>query len=412
MSHLSSIVLFKMAFFSLTKHLIRTGLTLLGMMIGIAALMTTLALGKGADQEMQKKIQSMGQNWVSIYSATAFNQDRIEVGRFKEKPLTYGDFKAIRQLVPNIYACSPYSCEKSLIKYQGTQIATQLIGVNDEFFKLEQRKLSKGMAFTPYHLKTGTKVAILGQELATKLFGTKNPITEIIHVENAPFRVIGVLNNAIQQSHFQFNPDLELYIPITALSRKKIKPQEQSIIENIILKPLDLHKTSYLIFDLKRLLRFLHHLESKPDDFTVLDHQALFKAMRKTSETFNLFLLIASVISLLIGSIGVMNMMLVSVIERKKEIGLKMAIGATPNQILIQFLVESTIVCLIGGILGIGLGSFTSIIVGYFSGLPWKIDWEPIGIALMTTSLVGILSGYYPAYKASRLDPIQALHSQ
>ena len=398
----------KMAFACLRRHPIRSGLALLGIVIGIAALIATMAVGKGADLELQKDIRAMGKDTIIIFSGNFLNQ--VQKARVIEQPLRYQDYQALCSQLSGIEACTPSVFEKKLVRYQGEQVMAKVQGVNEEYLKLDVRKIKSGDFFSSYHVHNGTRVAVLGSDLAKELFGQKHAVGEVVSIQNIPFKVIGVLDKLESKNNVYDNSNLDIIVPLTSVWQKLIFTPRNSV-HSLTLSPKNKEQSSQLVASIKRILRFMHQLKDQPDDFTILDQQAILKAAKKSSQRLNQFILMAAAASLLVGGIGIMNIMLVSMVERKKEIGLKMAIGATPFHILSQFLIESVMLCSLGGLLGIGAGVGATYLLGHLGGFPWALENKPIVIASLTTCFIGIFFGLYPAYQASKLNPVEALHS-
>ena len=412
MTKISPWIFIKMALISLKRHPIRSGLAFLGIMIGIIALVVIMALGQGADEEIQKQILGTGRNWINITSGGLFDNARLSRARVRNNPLTVEDYQAIRnQLGSAFKVITPYLFGSKFVSYQGAHLQGQILGVNHEYSQLSSRKVVKGMFFTAYHNESSAKVAVLGAEAAQELFGKKDPLGKMIFLESMPFKVVGVLEKEQTKQSFGYNHDLEIIVPFKTVWRKLLTTKRAGL-HAINLSPKDPKKSAQLVASLKRLLRFRHQLKShQPDDFTIWDQQALLKAAQKSSKTLQIFLTATAAISLIVGGIGIMNIMLVSMTERKKEIGLKMAIGATSTHILLQFLLESVLLCFMGGIIGVALGIAASYLVGYFTAMPWVFSYKPLLIALCTTTGIGLFFGLYPASQASKLNPIDALHT-
>jgi putative ABC transport system permease protein len=411
MARVSPFIFCKMAFLSLRRHPIRSSLALLGIVIGIASMVVTMALGEGENERLQKEILSMGKDWIYIFQGNHMNQGGVQKERQETKPLRYEDYQAIRQFSPDIYASTPYLDSQEEVKSQANQVVAEIQGVNEEFFRIESRQIQKGMAFSSYHDKASIKVAVLGSEVAKELFKRGDPIGKTIFIAKVPFQVIGVFSEAPKAVNQFHDPNLNVVVPFSTVWKKMI-PSYQNALQRIIVRPKAEKNSTQLVVNLRRLLRFRHQLsEQQPDDFTIWDLQAMMQAAYKSSQIFNQFLLIAASVSLLVGGIGIMNIMLVAMTERRKEIGIKMAIGATSGHILFQFLVESVVLCLTGGIVGILCGIGATYVVGMMTTFEWAIRQTPLVIALGTTVIVGLFFGFYPAYKASKLHPIEALQT-
>lgn len=412
MTKVSPLIFFKMAFLSLRRHPIRSGLALLGIVIGIASMTITMALGEGANEKLRQEILAMGENWIYIMPGNFMGKGEVKRTKKREKNLQYEDFLAIRQLSSSIQACTPCIEKKEVVKYQGSQLVAEIQGLNADFFSIEPRGLRIGMPFSAHHDKGAIPVAVLGSEVAKELFKHENPIGKVVLIGKNPFQVLGVFNEAPKKVNRIQNPNINVVVPFSSVWRKMISPGENQSVHHIIVRPKDGKNSTQLVSGLRRLLRFRHQLsEGESDDFTIWDLQAMMQAAHKASQVFNHFLLIAASVSLIVGGIGIMNIMLVAMTERRKEIGIKMALGANSNHILSQFLIEAVLLCLTGGTVGIILGIGGAYLVGSFTEFEWAIREKPLMIAFMTTIIVGLFFGFYPAYKASKLNPVTALQS-
>lgn len=412
MARVSPFIFFKMAFLSLRRHPIRSGLALLGIVIGIASMTVTMALGEGANERLRQEILAMGENWIYIMSGNFISKGEVRRTRKQEKNLSYEDYSAMQQLLPGIQVCTPCVEKKEEVKYQGEQLVAEIQGLNADFFRIEPRGLKIGAPFSAHHDRAAIPVAVLGSEVAKELFKQENPIGRTILIGKNPFKVLGVFNEAPKKVNRVKNPNINVVVPFSSVWKKIILPGENNSIHHIIVRPKDGKNSTQLVSSLRRLLRFRHKIsEGESDDFTIWDLQAMMQAAHKSSQVFNQFLLIAASVSLVVGGIGIMNIMLVAMTERRKEIGIKMALGATSGQILAQFLIESVLLCLSGGITGILLGIGGAYLLGSFTEFEWALREKPLVIAFVTTVIVGLFFGFYPAYKASKLNPIEALQS-
>lgn len=411
MSNVSPIIFFKMALLSLRRHPIRTSLALLGIVIGIASMTVTMALGEGANEKLKKEILSMGENWIYIVPGNFLDKGTIKRTKKKEKNLRYKDYLAIHNLFDQIEVCTPCVDSKEVVKYQGNQLVADIQGLKSDFFKMEARGINSGTPFTEHHDKKSIPVAVVGSDVANELFNGENPIGKVILIGKTPFKILGVFNKAPEKINQVENPNINIVVPFSSLKKKNYSRIDDSI-QHIILRPKDGKNSTQLVSSLRRFLRFQHKIpDDDADDFTIWDLNAMMNAAHNASQIFNYFLLIAASVSLVVGGIGIMNIMLVAMTERRKEIGIKMALGATSTHILAQFLIESILLCLTGGLVGIVLGIGAAYILGFFTEFEWAIRMKPLVIAFSTTVFVGIFFGYYPASKASKLNPIDALQS-
>lgn len=412
MAKVSPFIFFKMAFLSLRRHPIRSCLALLGIVIGIASMTMTMAVGEGANERLRQEILAMGENWIYVIPGNFMSKGEIRRSRKQEKNLQFEDYVAMRQLLPGIQACTPCVEQKEIAKYQGKQLLAEVQGLTADFFRIEPRGIKMGSSFSAHHDQAGIPVAVLGSEVAKELFKQENPVGKTIVIGNSSFKVLGVFNEAPQRMNRIQNPNVNIVVPFSSVWRRMISPGENNSIHHIIVRPKNDKNSTQLVSGMRKLLRFRHQIgEGEGDDFTIWDLQAMMQAAHKSSQVFNQFLLIAASVSLIVGGIGIMNIMLVAMTERRKEIGIKMALGANSNHILAQFLIESIMLCLTGGIVGIVLGIGGAILLGIFTDFDWALREQPIILAFVTTIVVGLFFGFYPAYKASRLNPVEALRS-
>jgi putative ABC transport system permease protein len=410
--HVSPLIFFKMAALSLRRHPIRSGLALLGIVIGIAAMTVTMALGEGANERLKKEILAMGENWIYILPGNYLSRGEVRKTRKRERNLSYEDYLVIRQFSEDIQACTPCMETKEVVKYQGKQLVADIQGLNADYFRIEPRGIKSGMPFNSHHDASALRVAVLGSEVAKEFFERESPIGKPILIGKTSFQVIGVFNEAQKKVNRIQNPNINIVVPFSTVWKKLIIPDENHLIQRIIIRPKQGKNSTQLVASLRRLLRFRHQLqEQQADDFTIWDLQAMMQAAHKSSQVFNQFLLIAASVSLIVGGIGIMNIMLVAMTERRKEIGIKMALGATSTHILSQFLIEAVLLCLSGGIIGIFFGLGGTYLVGILTEFDWAIRKTPLIIAFLTTLLTGLFFGFYPAYKASRLNPVEALQT-
>lgn len=404
------LMIVKMSVISLKGHKIRTSLALLGIVIGISAFISTVAFGTGAEKEVRNQIMSMGNNFIMIQSGRFKAEGKIEEEKWKAKlPLIQRDYDAIQKQLSHIEAMTPVVKSSLPVFFEGKLSFCHVKGTNENFMKVLGRKLKRGYPMTKYHVQTAQNVAVLGSRAAKEIFEEKEPIGKIIYIKDIPIVVIGVLDEIPVYRAIGDDPNLEVFTPITFVRKDIIKTAEDSF-HYILLSATDSKYSSQLVSSIRRILRFRHHLrEAYPDDFIIWDQKALLEAARRSSQTLNLFLMAIAAIALIVGGIGIMNIMLVSMFERKKEIGIRMAIGASPAAILVQFLSESVILCLFGGVIGIFLGLAAPYGISYFTKLPAVHSIGPIFLAFLSAFAVGLFFGFYPAYQASKLDPIKAL---
>ena len=394
---------------SLNRHKGRSFLTTLGIIIGIAAIIATLAIGKGAEEKTKQHFLAMGNNYIEIFSGNWFEEGKTTVKQQKKRThLYYRDTKIMKRLCPGIQSISPVVSGREIVCYAGNNLLVTIKGGNQDFLSVVDRKIQRGIFFNKDHVQRGSRVAILGIKSAQELFRTLNPLGQTIRIKNVPFTVIGIVK---KMKNFQgvHDSNFDIIVPIKALKKHVLKSHNQ-VIHSIIISAPTREEVPKIVQQLRRIMRFRRKLkELEPDTFTIIDQAAIMKAAQAGAATISLLLLIIASISLLVGGIGIMNIMLVSVTERTQEIGIRMALGATQLLILRQFLVEALALCFIGGCIGVTLGITIPYAVAQMTNWAPIVTTGSVLVALLTTSIIGIFFGFYPAYKASQLNPVDAL---
>lgn len=406
---MNSIILTRIALRSLTKHKGRSLLTMLGIILGIGGLVATLGLGYGAEKKVQEQIAAMGSNYIIVQSGNWLATGKSKAAsKAKFNHLKSGDMRAMAAQCPEIARMSQWGYVNETVSYQSNYLTTEVQSGNENLFAICNRTIKKGCGFSRHHLAKNARVVVLGEKAAQELFKSACPIGQTVKINKIPFTVIGILNT-IKDSGSHKDPNLNVYIPYST-NQKFITRSVKDRIGCITMSAKNKEEMPQLVRRIKNMLRERHSLEKgMPDDFIVWDQQSMESAASGASKVLQLVLLLIASISLLVGGVGVMNIMLVSVTERTKEIGIRMALGATDTMILNQFVLESIMLCLIGGIIGIIVGVAFPYAVSVMTGLYVVIKPISIVIAFVVTSFIGIFFGYYPAYKASRLKPVTAL---
>lgn len=392
----------KVAFKSLSANKLRSFLAMLGIIIGVGAVISMLALGAGAKKQVMERVTAMGTNLLTIHPG---GERRGGVRSESNENLTVKDAAAILQKVKDVEAVAPVARGRVQIKYFNQNINSAVTGVSLSYLSIRNFDIENGRAFTTVEADRSARVALMGKVAAQQLFGEQNPVDEIIRVNNVNFRVVGVLKAKGDQGWF--NPDEMVIIPyLTAM--KQILGQDHLNEVNIQVKEgADLDKVTE---DVTQLLRRRHRILPEAEDDFHLHNRAEIVEMASTfTQTFAFLLGGIASISLLVGGIGIMNIMLVTVTERTREIGVRKAIGARDRDILRQFLLESIIISGLGGLFGIGLGIAGAEAVKYFSEYQAIVELQSILLAIAVSASVGIFFGYYPARRAAKLDPIEAL---
>lgn len=392
----------KLAFVSLRVNKLRSFLAMLGIVIGTGAVIAMSALGAGARNQVMQRITAMGTNLL-IIRPSGFTREGVRIGT--RESLKLADAEAIVARIDGIEAVSPVVLGRGQVKYFNKNQNTSITGVSLTYLEMRNFILSNGRAFTNNEEESGAKVAILGSALAETLFVTNNPVGETIRIKNINFRVIGVLKPKGDQGWF--NPDDIVLIPyITAMKHVF----GQNYLNEIDVKLKSNADANVVVEKITELLRYRHRVrEGNESDFTVRNQAEMIEMASDVTRTFTILLGGIAAISLLVGGIGIMNIMLVNVTERTREIGIRKAVGACDRDILRQFLIESVLVCGVGGFLGIGLGFAGAEAFNRFSEYRASVELYSIIIAFLSAGSVGIFFGYYPARRAARLNPIEAL---
>jgi putative ABC transport system permease protein len=399
--------LLKIALKALQKNKFRTFLTMLGIIIGVAAVIAMLAIGQGSKQSIQAQLSGMGSNMITIRpNSNVVAGARLDASSVQT--LTIEDVKALQKQAAHLSAVSPVSSARGQVIYENNNWPTTMQGVNTEYLdSIRQWPLADGVKFTDKDIVTEAKVCILGQTVVNNLFTHgENPIGKYVRFAKIPFMVIGVLSKKGENAFGQDQDDI-IIAPYSSVQKRVLST---IYFQNIYASARDQNSTDAATNEISQILRTTHRLKaSDEDDFAVRTMQELINTFSSTSQLLSVLLTVIAGISLLVGGIGIMNIMYVSVTERTREIGLRMSIGARGRDILFQFLTEAVIISILGGIIGVVLGITATKLVTYFLSWPTLITESSIVLSFLVCALTGIFFGYYPSQKASRLDPIEAL---
>ncbi|CDE43602.1 export ABC transporter permease protein [Clostridium sp. CAG:768] len=397
----------KMAVVSLKINKMRSMLTSLGIIIGVSAVIIMLAVGTGAREKVQKDMESMGSNLLTIRSASA-KTGGVRMGMGTRPTLTIKDAEAIKKNARGISAVSSVSTESKQLTYGNQNWASTVYGINPEYFYIKNYEIDMGRGFTPEDIKNSAKVAVIGATVASELFGDLDPRDRIMRVGGIPFKVIGTLKS--KGSMGPMDQDDLIFIPITTAQKKVFGTTFPGTVSMIVVKGSDPDDVSLAEQDIEELLVARHRIgKNQENDFEIRNSAEFQEKMKSTVQTFAILLASIASVSLLVGGIGIMNIMLVSVTERTKEIGIRMAIGAKPSDIRVQFLIESFLLSIIGGLIGVAVGILGAELVQISGVMSVSISLFSIVLSLGFSGAIGVLFGYYPAYKASLLNPIDAL---
>jgi len=404
--------LFATVWLGLSTHKLRSFLTILGVVIGVASVITLMSLGKGAEAQIISNIESMGSDLVTIRPG-AFTFGGVRGAAGGAATLTMEDATAISEQVPYISAVSPYYSSNLQLVVGGQNTNASVTGTTPEYMSVNNLEIASGTFFSAQDYQGGAKVAVIGAEVAETLFGSANPVGQQMRMGTIIVRVIGVLES---KGAMFGSPDDAIFIPLTAMQQTVAQPrtaQGARIVSSIALTVSDEEQADYVVEEITSLLRTRHQLGSNDeDDFNIMSMEELASTLSEAIGTMTLLLGAIAAISLLVGGIGVMNIMLVSVLERTREIGIRKALGARERDIWSQFLIEAALLTFTGGIIGVIVGWVVSYIVSSTGLMTTVVTADIVILAVSVSVGIGLFFGFYPAWNASRLNPIEALRSE
>lgn len=401
-------IIIKIALDSILIHKLRSFLTVLGIIIGVSSVIIMVAIGNGAKLEIEKQISSIGSNLIIVLPG-ATSSGGVRFGTGTQMTLTIQDAESLKKESPYIEDTTFSIHEVLQVVYKNMNWSSLVRGTNTSFFRIQEWELERGRFFNEEDIKSGNRVAVIGYTVVKNLFGLEDPIDKTIRIKKIPFKVIGILKEKGTSPRGDDQDDVIL-VPYTTAQRNLFGNILPDRVRVIYIKARSLNDLFQAENDVKSILRQRHKIQrNQEDDFSVRNITQSLQARQESSRVMTFLLGAIASISLIVGGIGIMNIMLVSVTERTKEIGIRMAVGATTYHIQIQFLIEAILLSIIGSILGILLGiagAFVSDFVFHFKAI---LSLDSIIISLFLTMMVGVVFGFYPAYKASLLDPIEAL---
>jgi putative ABC transport system permease protein len=400
----------RVAITALKVNALRSFLAMLGVIIGVASVIVMVSVASGASQAIEARINALGTNLL-IVSPGSFTSGGRRAGEGTALALSEGDLKMIRARVPGVAAAAGVISGSAPLVFGASNWTTQVNGVNEEFLEVRDWALTEGRNFSEAELRSGAKVTILGATAARELFGTAGGFGEQIRIMNVPFTVIGVL--AVKgQSGWGTDQDDTALVPITT-ARGRLFGAEQTVPDNlrqILVEVASAEEMADAQAEIETILRERRRVRSgAPDDFRVRDMADFIRTRTETQSILSLLLGATAAISLVVGGIGIMNIMLVSVTERTREIGLRMAVGARRRDILSQFLIEAVTLCVLGGLIGLLIGGGAALAMSVWGNWPIALSPTLVLIALAAAGLVGVFFGYYPARRAAEMNPIDAL---
>lgn len=395
-----------LAFREIRRHVLRSFLTTLGIIIGVAAVVTMVTLGNGATAAISSQISSLGSNLLTVRPGQGFGRGG---GGPSPPPFEEADVDAVRKQVAGVLSVAPQSSASATVIYNAQNWSTTVTGTTDDFFEASQLKLSEGRIFNDAEISAGKSVCVIGNTVATMLFKNGNPVGKTFRIKNISCEVIGVL--AVRgQAGFGPDQDDQVVMPIKTVMRRLTGNREVRAFQVAVDPAYDTKAVSGSITALLRERRKL--TAATDDDFNIFDSKQLSDTLSGTTKTLTLLLGAVAAVSLIVGGIGIMNIMLVSVTERTREIGIRLAVGAVQREVLMQFLVEAVALSCLGGVMGLLLALVATVSISPLMGIPFSFDVQINVMAFLFSAAIGILFGYFPARRAASLNPIDALRHE
>jgi len=400
------LAIIRIAMRALARNKLRSSLTMLGIIIGVGAVIAMVSVGQGAQEQAQQQIAAMGSNMLFVSSGTV-TRGGMRMGSGATKTLVYDDMKAILREAPSVKAAAPGSQSSAQVVFGNDNWATSINGTEPQYFDIRSWPIAEGASFTQGDVDTADNVAVIGETVRKNLFGATDPIGETIRINNLPFKVVGLLTPKGTSAAMGQDQDDTIIVPITTL-QKKITGQDW--LRWIMVSAVSKDASYPAQQQITSLLRDRHRIRSgQDDDFFVRNLADIADLADQNARLFTILLASIASISLIVGGIGIMNIMLVSVTERTREIGIRIAIGATEGDVQQQFLIEAVVLSVLGGAIGIVFGTSSSYLITQTLGWPVLVSPAAIIAAVIFSMAVGIFFGFYPARKAARMDPIEAL---
>ncbi|MES1171661.1 MAG: ABC transporter permease [Bacteroidota bacterium] len=408
---MSILALFRLAARGFVRHRMRALLTTLGIVIGVGAFITMVAIGRGANARVSQQIASMGANMLVVQAGSTQQAGARGGSGTSSAALTDDDVEAIGRAVSSVKYVAPLVQTQGQVVFAGANWSTSITGTTAQYLEIRTWPVESGSVFTNQDVVTGAKVCLLGRTVVEQLFGDDDPIGQVLRVRTLSCQVVGVLAVKGQSQMGQDQDDVVL-MPYTTVRRKLFNssgPQGNAV-NRILLSATGPDTTKVALAEVQALLRQRHRTaEGDPEDPQIRDLTEFGQMAEETTKTITTLLASIAAVSLLVGGIGIMNIMLVSVTERTREIGIRMAVGAKGGDILSQFLVEALVLTVVGGIMGMALGTVTARLLASAMEWPALLGWQSYALGFGFSAAVGVVFGFYPAWRASRMDPIEAL---
>ena len=395
----------RIALRALQRNKLRSVLTALGIIIGVGAVIAMVGVGNGAKAQVEAQIASLGQNLIIVWAGNV-SSGGVRGGWGTAGTLSLDDYRSTTREIPGVVAVSPELRMNAQIAAGNQNWYTTILGESPEYFSIREWPLAAGAVFTDQDVRGANKVAIIGKTVAAQLFGDDDPVGQIIRVRQVPFVVVGVLTPK-GLSVMGTDQDDVIIAPYTSVMKRLART---TLVRAINVQAESQDMLLPVQRQIEAILREHHHIvPGKDDDFTVRNQQEIAEMATATSKVMRLLLFAIACVSLVVGGIGIMNIMLVSVTERTREIGIRMAVGARARDILLQFLIEAITLSSLGGVLGIAIGLGAAKALSVLAGWPTLVSVPAVVVAFLFSAAVGVFFGFYPARKASQLDPIEAL---
>jgi putative ABC transport system permease protein len=409
---MSTFETFRSALEALRSHRLRSALTMLGILIGIAAVILTVGLGQGAQAQVQAQISKLGSNLLVVTPGSTTSSTGIRGGRGTSSTLTNADAQALStsSVAPDIKAVAATSTSSQSVTAGTTNWTTTIVGTTPTWAQVRSRDLSAGRFITQDDVAQGRSVAVLGTETVTQLFNGRNPVGQSVSINGSTFTVVGVLQ-AIGSTSTTANEDDQVVVPQTTFATRVAANSTRAAVSTIYIEATSQSTLTAAYQEAKSLLQTRHGVTSTAADFTISSQQSLLETATATDRTLTILLGGVAAISLLVGALGIANMMLVSVAERVREIGLRKALGATPSAVRQQFLVEASSLGVSGGVCGLVLAGVGAAVLPHFLNQPVAISASAAAAAVGVSLVIGVVAGVYPASRAARLAPIDALRN-